>query len=106
MAMSGEIHTTTDHELIRKWTEQCNGQPVTVEGIGSVDDPSILRIQFPDYGKGKKLTKVSREDFFRKFEKERLALVYQDTSKDGQTSRFSKFVARNPDPAKEKQGHG
>lgn len=93
--MSGEAHTTTDHEFIRKWTEQRNGQPATVESTGSGNEPGILRIQFPDYGKDENLTKISWEDFFRKFEEENLAFVYQDTLKDGQLSRFSKFVARD-----------
>lgn len=93
--MSGEAHTTTDHALIRKWTEQRNGQPATVQGTGSGNEPGILRIQFPNYGKDENLTQLSWEDFFRKFEEERLAFVYQDTTKDGETSRFSKFVSRN-----------
>ncbi len=50
--MSGEVHTTTDRHVIRKWA-------------------------------------------FDKFEDQRLAFVYQDTLKDGQTSRFSKFVSRD-----------
>lgn len=95
--MSGEAHTTTDHQFIRKWTEQRNGRPAAVEGTGSGSDPGILRIRFPDYGEDENLTEISWEDFFRKFEEERLALVYQDTSKDGQTSRFSKFIARYSD---------
>lgn len=93
--MPGEAHTTTDPEFIREWTEQRNGQPAAVEGTGNGNDPGILRIQFPDYGEDENLTKISWEAFFRKFEKERLAFVYQDTSKDGQTSRFSKFIARD-----------
>lgn len=93
--MSGEVHTTTDHDVIRRWAEERGGQPAEVEATGDRDDPGILRIDFPEVGNGKDLEPIGWDDFFRKFEEKRLALVYQETLKDGQTSRFSKLIYRD-----------
>jgi hypothetical protein len=88
-----EANTTTDHNTIRKWTEQRGGVPSAVAGTGKKgDDPGILRIDFDP--KDKELTKISWEDFFEKFEKEKLAFLYQDETADGSESRFHKFVQR------------
>lgn len=80
---------TTDHDQIRKWVEARNGHPARVrdEGPGG-----ILRIDFdePDA----KLEEISWDDFFRIFDENRLAFLYQDKTDGGRTSRFSKFVAR------------
>ena len=40
------------------------------------------------------LQTVSWEDFFDKFEREKLAFLHQDQTDDGQVSRFCKFVSR------------
>lgn len=92
--MSGEVHTTTDHDVIRKWAEKRGGRPAEVEATGKNDDPGILRIDFPDRGDDD-LKEISWDDFFRKFEEKNLALVYQETLKDGNTSRFSKLIFRD-----------
>ena len=93
--MSSEVHTTTDHQTIRQWAEHRGGRPATVATTGSEDDPGILRIDFPDYGAEENLEAISWEAFFETFDKKRLAFVYQETMKDGRTSRFSKFISRD-----------
>ena len=76
-----EAKTTTDHATIRKWAEQRGG----VSG-----NPGILRLDFePQDGK---LDQITWNEFFAKFEKEKLALLYQETTEDGSESRFHKFV--------------
>lgn len=93
--MSGESHTTTDHDTIRKWVEQRGGKPATVEGTGDKEEPGILRISFDDTdSKDSKLSTIEWDDFFEKFEEEKLAFLYQDKTKDGKVSRFFKFVNR------------
>lgn len=93
--MSGESHTTTDHDTIRKWVEQRGGKPATVEGTGDKKEPGILRISFSDTdSKDSKLSAIEWDDFFEKFEEEKLAFLYQDKTKDGKVSRFFKFVNR------------
>lgn len=92
--MSSESNTTTDHDVIRKWVEERGGKPADVESTGGKDDPGILRIEFPSHGDDSKLEEISWEDFFKKFEEANLAFLYQDKTKDGETSRFFKFVRR------------
>lgn len=76
--------TTTDHDRIRKWAESRGGHPALVE----TDQPGgILRIDFGEPEEG--LKQVSWEEFFRVFDDNDLAFLYQDG--DGE-SRFNKFV--------------
>jgi hypothetical protein len=85
--------TTTDHEEIRRWAEKRGGHPATVKGTGKGDKPGILRLDFePKMEEG--LEKISWDEFFAKFDREKLALLYQDKTADGSESRFHKFVDR------------
>lgn len=92
--MSGEAHTTIDHGQIRQWAEQRGGEPAEVAATGNDDDPGILRIKFPGQGSNEDLKEISWEEFFSKFEEKGLAFLYQDALKDGEPSRFFKFVFR------------
>ena len=87
-----DTKTTTDHDEIRQWVEARDGRPATVRGTGSGDEPGVLRIDFP--GGADDLDELSWEDFFAKFDQEGLAFLYQETTADGEESRFSKFVNR------------
>jgi hypothetical protein len=64
-----------------------------VKGTGGDDDQGILRIDFPSYGAEDSLEPISWDEFFKKFEENGLAFLYQET-KDGGQSRFFKFVRR------------
>lgn len=86
--------TTTDHDEIRRWVTERDGVPVTVEGTGGDGDAGVLRIDFPGYGDDEGLREISWEEWFEKFEEQGLAFVYQDTTSDGQVSRFNKIVSR------------
>ena len=88
---SGE--TTTDHETIRKWAEARGGRPAHVKRTGGGDDPGILRFDFGEPEDS--LEEISWEEFFEKFEENKLALLYQDKTADGKTSRFFKLVRRS-----------
>lgn len=94
--MSGESHSTTDHNTIRRWIEERGGRPATVRGTerGS-EEAGILRVDFPGRGEEQKLEPLEWEEFFDKFEEADLAFLYQDKTKDGNTSRFFKFVSRH-----------
>jgi hypothetical protein len=61
---------------------------------GKGDDTGILRIDFSRYSGSGSLEEISWEEFFEKFDREKLALVYQDTTARGQKSNFSKIVSR------------
>ena len=53
----------------------------------------ILRLDFEP--RDEELEEISWDDFFEKFENEKLAFLYQDETSDGKTSRFHKFVDRD-----------
>ncbi len=97
-----EAKATTDHEKIRSWVEERGGKPAAVKGTGSGDDPGILRIDFPGYTGEESLREISWEQFFEKFEKEQLAFLFQEETKEGNESRFSKLRNRE-DPEKVKR---
>jgi hypothetical protein len=88
-------HVTTDHEEIRRWVEQRGGHPATVRRTeGKGHEPGILRIDYPGYSGRESLQEISWDGFFDKFEKEKLAFLYQDETARGDCSRFSKLIAR------------
>lgn len=90
-----DAKATTDHEKIRSWVEERGGRPAAVKGTGSGDDPGVLRIDFPGYTGDESLKQITWEQFFNKFEKERLAFLYQEETKEGEESRFSKLTNRD-----------
>ncbi len=92
--MAGESKTTTDHDEIRRWTEERGGRPATVKGTGNGDEIGVLRVDFPGYGDEDSLREISWEEFFQKFDEKDLAFLYQDEMKSGEESRFFKFVSR------------
>ncbi len=83
---------TVDHATIKRWAESRGGRPARVKGTGKGEDPGILRFDFgePD----EKLEPISWEEFFEKFEENKLAFLYQE-EKGGHESRFNKFVERD-----------
>lgn len=83
-------HKTTDHEKIRIWVEARNGYPATVRDTKTDGEPGLLRIDFPGYSGEETLERIDWESFFKKFEKEDLAFLYQDED----DSRFCKMVSR------------
>lgn len=91
---SSTSNTTVDHEEIRKWVEERGGHPATVKRTMKGHEPGLLRIDFPGYSGEGTLEKISWEDFFEKFEKEHLAFLYQEETKEGKESRFCKLIER------------
>ena len=87
-------HTTTNHDEIRKWVEARGGRPACVKTTGSKNDIGLLRIDYPGRGDDDKLQPIEWDEFFQKFDKEKLAFLYQETTADGKESRFSKLIAR------------
>ena len=87
--------TTTDHDEIKKWAESRDAKPAQVKGTERKgDDAGLLRIDFPGYSGGDSLEHISWDDFFKKFDAEKLALVYQEKTANGETSNFNKLVSR------------
>lgn len=93
--MSGASKTTTDHEEIKKWAEKRDGKPAVVESTSkNGKGGGLLRINFPGYDEDN-LKEISWDEFFEIFDKNDLQFLYQEKSKDGQESRFFKFVSDN-----------
>ena len=86
---------TIDHDEIRNWVEERGGSPACVKGTGNTkDDPGILRIDFPGYSGEETLAHIDWDAWFEAFDENELAFVYQDRTRDGALSRFSKLVSR------------
>lgn len=92
--MSNESKTTTDHSTIKKWAEERNGKPTCIKDSGGRQDAGVLRINFPG-GAEENLENISWEAFFDKFEKEKLAFLYQEKKTNGEVSTFNKLVNRS-----------
>lgn len=85
---------TTDHKKIQKWAEERDGKPAIVKGTESKDS-ALLRIDFPGYSGDDKLSAIEWEEWFRIFDENELAFLYQNKTADGKESRFNKLVNRN-----------
>jgi hypothetical protein len=88
-----EAQVTTDHDEIRNWVEKRKGVPASVKDTGRSGDPGVLRIDFEP--RDAELEQISWDEFFEKFEKEKLAFLHQDRTADGSVSRFHKFINRS-----------
>ncbi len=95
MASEAEAKVTTDHNEIRQWVEEREGHPARVKGTESNNSAGLLRIDYPGFSGEDTLEEISWEEFFEAFEKNGLAFLYQEETKDGNESRFSKLVDRS-----------
>ena len=93
--MAAGAKTTTDHETIREWVEERGGHPARVIGTDEKGGEGVLRIDFPGYSGKDTLEEISWDEFFAGFEANNLAFLYQDETKDGAESRFSKLIDRD-----------
>lgn len=86
--------TTTDHDAIRKWVENRGGRPTVVRATeDNGKRGGLLRIDFRE--KDDALDEIDWDEFFRIFDQNKLAFLYQEKTKDGEVSRFNKFVERD-----------
>jgi hypothetical protein len=83
---------TTDHEEIRRWAERHGAQPATVKRTRSKNDVGLLRLDFPGFSGEGSLQSIGWDEWFSKFDEQRLALLYQD----GKNTNFNKLVRREP----------
>ena len=63
-----------------------------MKGTSAESQAGILRLEFDPKDEG--LKEVSWDDFFQKFDDEKLAFLHQEKTADGKISRFHKFVDR------------
>jgi len=87
-----ESKTTTNHDEIRRWVEERGGRPAAVTDTGGDGDAGILRIDFGDEDEG--LHEISWDEFFKTFDENNLAFLYQEETNQSSESRFNKLVSR------------
>ena len=87
-------HTTVDHDEIRKFVESKGGIPAFVRDTG------VLRIDFPGGAGEEKFEHLDWDKFFKAFEDNNLAMVYQVETAEGRPSNFLRFVQREVGDAK------
>ena len=91
---SAEAKVTTDHAEIQRWVEERGGHPARVKGTENTKGPGVLRIDYPGYSGEDTLEAISWEEFFEAFDDNNLAFLYQEETKGGSESRFSKLIDR------------
>ncbi len=101
MPSESTSNTTTNQTEIKNWVEERGGYPARVKGTDTRDSEGLLRIDYPGFSGENTLERITWEEFFTAFEENKLAFLYQEETKDGKQSRFSKLV--NRDAADEKQ---
>ena len=92
---SYESKTTTNHNEIRRWVEERGGQPARVKDTESKNSQGLLRIDYPGFSGEDSLETISWDEFFEGFDENGLAFLYQEETKDGKQSRFSKLINRD-----------
>lgn len=92
--MGAETKQTTDHDEIRDWVEERGGKPARVKNTDEGDGGGLLRIDYPGFSGEDSLEEITWAEFFETFEENNLAFLYQDETKDGKESRFSKLIER------------
>ena len=90
---AGRSLATTSHEVIRRWAEERDAVPATVEGTEHGDHLGVLRFDFG--GDSDNLRHVSWDEWFATFDTRRLNFLYQEERKDGNQSTF--FRLESPD---------
>ncbi len=92
--MTSQSTTTTDHDEIRSWVEAHDGKPASVRSTESGGEPGVLRIDFPGGAGEDDLDHIGWDEWFKKFDDENLAFLYQEQKSDGSDSTFFKLVSR------------
>jgi hypothetical protein len=82
----GRSLATTSHEVIRRWAEDRDAVPATVEGTEHGDHLGVLRFDFG--GDSENLRHVSWDEWFATFDVRELNFIYQEERKDGNQSNF------------------
>jgi hypothetical protein len=93
MVASTSSRITTNHDAIRRWAEARDARPVEVAGGGGDDDPGTVRLECPG-SRDTSLREIGWDEWFRKFDAGKLALLYQEQTADGERSAFCKIVRR------------
>ena len=89
----GRSLVTTNHDVIRRWAEERDAVPATVEGTEHEGRAGVLRFDFG--GDSDRLEHIDWDDWFKTFDERKLNFIYQETKSDGSQSNF--FQLENPE---------
>ena len=89
MVANTSSRLTTDHDAIRRWAEERGAKPVLASK--SDGEPASIRLEFPG-SRDTSLREISWDEWFQKFDKSKLALLYQQQTADGERSNFCEIV--------------
>lgn len=82
---------TTKHEEIKKWAKDHDASPVKVRSTGGSSGEGLIRLALEGHSKDdKELEKISWDEFFKIFEDNKLAMIYDQESNNN----FFKLVSR------------
>lgn len=85
----------TDHETIRRWAEERGARPAHVKGTGGKNDVGLIRLDFPGFSGEETLEPISWDEWFKEFEKRKLALlIYPPEEAPPDKRNFNKLVSR------------
>ena len=90
-----QANTTTNHKRIRRWVEERGGHPARVKGTEVKGSSGVLLIDYPGYSGTQTFEAISWDEFFKGFEENQLAFLYEDEKKAGRQGRFSKLINRD-----------
>lgn len=90
---NGQSLATRNHDVIRQWADSRKASPATA-GQPRNNSAGVLRMDFPGYG-GKRLRKVSRDEWFESFDSNKLVFLFQEHKADGSPSNFFRLNFRS-----------
>ncbi|HEX5995275.1 MAG TPA: hypothetical protein VFY84_09065 [Jiangellales bacterium] len=91
---AGRSLVTTNHEVIRRWAQERNGVPATVDGTEHDGWAGVLRIDFRG-GDNDRLRHIDWDEWFTVFDGRRLNFIYQEKRSDGRQSNFFRLESPN-----------
>jgi len=94
LSENNQTRVSTDHDEIRQWAEERGAHPACVRGTGGKGDTGMIRLDFPGFSGEDSLEEISWDEFFQKFDESNLALLFRDSTANGEKSNFNKLVAR------------
>lgn len=94
MASKSTSRTLIDHNEIRRWAEEREAKPAVVRTTHQAESSGIIRLDFPGYSGEDSLEEIEWDEWFEDFDRNKLALIVQDQTANGEESNFNKLVSR------------
>ncbi len=89
MVANTSSRITTEHDAIRRWAEERGAKPV----LAAKSDGQRASVGLEFHGSRDTLSReISWDEWFHRFDKSKLALLYQQQTADGERSNFCEIV--------------